>query len=247
MPLQRCRPLAFCSGDEDQAQERIYKLAKILKEKEVGSCLHTAGAGVISCIIQRDEGRTPMRHSFHWSTEKLHYEEEPLLRHLEPPLSIYLELVCSYLTPALILYFQEETIVLIDFVIHLYLTLSSLSFVLIQEKLKGYENIKYTPSRDRQWHLYTVVDKPLPIQRMFLRTLVRQPTSNEGFMGLDMVTIRSQLAMSFTSRSILRSLITALEELELHVHNATIKSDLAHMYLYILREQQIDDLVPYSK
>ncbi|XP_057502237.1 acetyl-CoA carboxylase 1-like [Actinidia eriantha] len=195
------------SGDEDQAQERIYKLAKILKEKEVGSSLRTAGVGVISCIIQRDEGRTPMRHSFHWSTEKLHYEEEPLLRHLEPPLSIYLEL----------------------------------------DKLKGYENIKYTPSRDRQWHLYTIVDKPLPIQRMFLRTLVRQPTSNEGFMGLDMVTIRSQLAMSFTSRSILRSLMTALEELELHVHNATIKSDLAHMYLYILREQQIDDLVPFSK
>ncbi|PSS17413.1 Biotin carboxylase [Actinidia chinensis var. chinensis] len=195
------------SGDEDQAQERIYKLAKILKEKEVGSCLHTAGVGVISCIIQRDEGRTPMRHSFHWSTEKLHYDEEPLFRHLEPPLSIYLEL----------------------------------------DKLKGYENIKYTPSRDRQWHLYTVVDKPLPIQRMFLRTLVRQPTSNEGFMGLDTVTIRSQLAMSFTSRSILRSLMTALEELELHVHSATIKSDLAHMYLYILREQQIDDLVPFSK
>ncbi|GFY96498.1 acetyl-CoA carboxylase 1 [Actinidia rufa] len=195
------------SGDEDQAQERIYKLAKILKEKEVGSCLHTAGVGVISCIIQRDEGRSPMRHSFHWSTEKLHYDEEPLFRHLEPPLSIYLEL----------------------------------------DKLKGYENIKYTPSRDRQWHLYTVVDKPLPIQRMFLRTLVRQPTSNEGFMGLDTVTIRSQLAMSFTSRSILRSLMTALEELELHVHNATIKSDLAHMYLYILREQQIDDLVPFSK
>ncbi|XP_058224894.1 acetyl-CoA carboxylase 1-like isoform X2 [Rhododendron vialii] len=196
------------SGDEDQAQERIHKLAKILKEKEVGSSLRTAGVGVISCIIQRDEGRTPMRHSFHWSTEKLHYEEEPLLRHLEPPLSIYLEL----------------------------------------DKLKGYENIKYTPSRDRQWHLYTVVeDKTLPIQRMFLRTLVRQPTSNEGFMGLDMGTNRSPLAMSFTARSILRSLVTAMEELELHVHNASIKSDHAHMYLYILREQQLDDLVPYSK
>ncbi|KAI8004243.1 Acetyl-CoA carboxylase 1 [Camellia lanceoleosa] len=195
------------SGDEDQAQERIHKLAKILREKEVGFSLRTAGVGVISCIIQRDEGRTPMRHSFHWSTEKLHYEEEPLLRHLEPPLSIYLEL----------------------------------------DKLKGYENIQYTPSRDRQWHLYTVLEKPLPIQRMFLRTLVRQPTSNEGFMGLDMETNRSQLPVSFTSRSILRSLKTAMEELELRVHNATIKSDHAHMYLYILQEQQIDDLMPYSK
>ncbi|KAI8013044.1 Acetyl-CoA carboxylase 1 [Camellia lanceoleosa] len=142
--------------------------------------------------------RTPMRHSFHWSAEKLHYEEEPLI------------------TP-------------------------------LGEKLKCYENIQYTPSRDRQWHLYTVVDKPLPIHRMFLRTLVRQSTSNEGFMGLDMGMNRSQLSMSFTSRSILRSLMTAMEELELHVHNATIRSDHAHMYLYILREQQINDLVPYTK
>lgn len=85
------------SGDEDQAQERVNKLAKILKEKEVSSSLRNAGVGVVSCIIQRDEGRGPMRHSFHWSAEKLYYEEEPLLRHLEPPLSIYLELVCRYL------------------------------------------------------------------------------------------------------------------------------------------------------
>lgn len=198
------------SGDEDQAQERIDKLAKILKEQEIGSSLRTAGVGVISCIIQRDEGRAPMRHSFHWSPEKLYYEEEPLLRHLEPPLSIYLEL----------------------------------------DKLKGYENIRYTPSRDRQWHLYTIVDKPIPVQRMFLRTLIRQPTINEGLMvyqGLDMGTSRTQLAMSFTSRSILRPLMSAMEELDLHVHNSTVKSDHAHMYLYILREQQIDDLVPYSK
>ncbi|XVF64733.1 hypothetical protein PTKIN_Ptkin09bG0191000 [Pterospermum kingtungense] len=198
------------SGDEDQAQERINKLAKILKDKEVGSSLHSAGVGVISCIIQRDEGRTPMRHSFHWSTEKLYYEEEPLLRHLEPPLSIYLEL----------------------------------------DKLKGYQNIQYTPSRDRQWHLYTVVDKPLPIQRMFLRTLVRQPTTDDGltaYRGLDVDMIRNQLSMSFSSRSILRSLLAAMEELELNVHNATLKSDHAHMYLCILREQQINDLVPYPK
>ncbi|KAJ6730387.1 hypothetical protein OIU85_021209 [Salix viminalis] len=198
------------SGDEDQAQERINKLAKILKEQELGSSLHSAGVGVISCIIQRDEGRVPMRHSFHWSAEKLYYAEEPLLRHLEPPLSIYLEL----------------------------------------EKLKGYENIQYTPSRDRQWHLYTVVDKPMPIRRMFLRTLVRQPTMNEGFtayQGLGMETACTQWAVSFTSRSILRSLVAAMEELELNVHNATLKSDHAHMYLCILREQKIDDLVPYPK
>lgn len=86
-----------CSGDEDQAQERINKLAKILREKAVSSSLKSAGVEVISCIIQRDEGRVPMRHSFHWSAEKLYFEEEPLLRHLEPPLSIYLELVCILL------------------------------------------------------------------------------------------------------------------------------------------------------
>ncbi|GLU16226.1 hypothetical protein SLE2022_326700 [Rubroshorea leprosula] len=198
------------SGDEDQAQERINKLAKILKEQELGSSLRSAGVGVISCIIQRDEGRTPMRHSFHWSSEKLYYEEEPLLRHLEPPLSIYLEL----------------------------------------DKLKGYENIKYTPSRDRQWHLYTVMDKPVPIQRMFLRTLVRQPTTIEGLtghQGLDVEIMRNHWAFSFTSRSILRSLMGAMEELELNMHSATVKSDHAQMYLCILREQQIDDLVPYPK
>lgn len=85
--------MVTCSGDEDQAQERIKKLAKILKEQGLASSLSSAGVGVISCIIQRDEGRAPMRHSFHWSSEKLYYEEQPLLRHLEPPLSIYLELV----------------------------------------------------------------------------------------------------------------------------------------------------------
>lgn len=84
---------------------------------------------------------------------------------------------------------------------------------------------------------------------MFLRTLVRQPTS-EGltlYQGLHAGTTQTQSTMSFTSKSILRSLMTAMEELELHVHNTTVKSDHAHMYLYILREQQIDDLVPYPK
>ncbi|KAJ0499898.1 putative ligase [Helianthus annuus] len=199
------------SGDEDQAQERVNRLAKILKDKELSSSLKNAGYEVISCIIQRDEGRGPMRHSFHWSESNRYYIEEPLLRHVEPPLSIYLEL----------------------------------------DKLKGYENLKYTPSRDKQWHMYTVEAKPLPVQRMFLRTLVRQPTkewfSPSGYHGSEVVGPRSQLTLSYTSRSILRSLVTAMEELELHVHNATVKSDHAHMYLYVLKEQQIDDLVPFSK
>ncbi|XP_068641078.1 acetyl-CoA carboxylase 1-like [Aristolochia californica] len=193
------------SGDEDQAQERVNKLAKILKDKEVVSSLRHSGVGVISCIIQRDEGRAPMRHSFYWATQKLYFEEEPLLRHLEPPLSIFLEL----------------------------------------DKLKGYENIQYTPSRDRQWHLYTVVDKP-HIQRMFLRTLLRQPNTIDGISAYQETT-ESQYDLSYTSISILRSVNNALEELELHSHNATIKSEHAHMYLCILREQQIYDLVPSSR
>lgn len=85
---------------------------------------------------------------------------------------------------------------------------------------------------------------------MFLRTLVRQPTSNEGFMSYpvsDMGTNRAQWTMSFTSRGVLRSLMAAMEELELNVHNASVKSDHAQMYLCILREQKINDLVPYPK
>nr|ASZ00202.1 acetyl-CoA carboxylase 1 [Monsonia emarginata] len=195
------------SGDEDQAQERINQLAKILEEQELCSSIRTAGVGVISCIIQRDEGHSPIRHSFNWSSEKQCFEEEPLLRHLEPPLSFYLEL----------------------------------------DKLKGYENIQYTPSQDRQWHLYTVFDKPVAMQRMFLRTLVRQPTNEIADHGLGTETTCAQPDLSFTSRSIMRSLMGAMEELELHVHIAKVKPGHAHMYLHIVREQQIDDLVPHHK
>ncbi|KAL8171437.1 hypothetical protein V2J09_023241 [Rumex salicifolius] len=195
------------SGDEDQAQERINKLAKILRDQQLSSTLREAGIRVISCIIQRDEGRSPMRHSFYWSAEKRYFDEEPLLRHLEPPLSIYLEL----------------------------------------DKLKGYENMKYTPSRDRQWHLYTVADKPYPVQRMFLRTLVRQPVSDEGYRGVEIGTVGAKGPISFTSRSILRSLTSAMEELELNAHNASLRPEHANMYLYIVKEQAIHDLVPYHR
>lgn len=85
--------LFFCvisENEEEQAQERV---DKILKEEEVRLRLCSAGVGVVSCVIQRDEERTPIRHSFHWSMEKQYYAEEPMLRHLEHPLSIYLELV----------------------------------------------------------------------------------------------------------------------------------------------------------
>jgi acetyl-CoA carboxylase / biotin carboxylase 1 len=38
-----------------------------------------------------------------------------------------------------------------------------------------------------------------------------------------------------------------MEELELNSHNTTIKYEHAHMYLYIIRKQKVDDLVPNSK
>jgi len=82
---------------------------------------------------------------------------------------------------------------------------------------------------------------------MFLRTLVRQPISNEGCTGVELATLQTQRPISFTSRSILRSLMGAMEELELNSHSATLRPDNAHMYLYIVREQQIHDLVPYNR
>ena len=70
------------------------KLTKILNDTSVANDLRAAGLKVISCIVQRDEAHMPMRHSFLWSDEKSCYDEEQILRHVEPPLSALLELVC---------------------------------------------------------------------------------------------------------------------------------------------------------
>ncbi|XP_062200626.1 acetyl-CoA carboxylase 1-like [Phragmites australis] len=203
------------SGDEDQAQERINKLSKILKDNTITSHLSGAGVKVVSCIIQRDEGRPPMRHSFQWSVDKLYYEEDPMLRHVEPPLSTFLELD--------------------------------------KVNLEGYNEVKYTPSRDRQWHIYTLIknkkDQRLNDQRMFLRTIIRQPSATNGFLSgsIDNEVGCTQASSSFTSNSILRSLIAALEEIELHAHSESVRSGHSHMYLCILREQQLLDLIPFSR
>nr|BBG67099.1 acetyl-CoA carboxylase [Gnetum ula] len=178
------------SGDEDQAQERINKIAKSLKEETLGSMLQVAGIGMISCIIQRDEGRAPMRHCFHWSSANQCYEEEPLLRHVEPPLSNLLEL----------------------------------------DKLKGYKDMQYASSRDRQWHMYTVIDKPA-IRRMFLRTLLRQPKY-----------VERDMSMSVAASNVVKSLLGVLEELELYAHNANAKSDHVHVFICVLRDQRAADL-----
>lgn len=77
---------------------------------------------------------------------------------------------------------------------------------------------------------------------------MRQPKASSNFttQGMDMVALGSE-NMSYTSRSILRSLMIAMEELELNAHNAKGKYDYAHMYLYVLQEQQIGDLMPHTK
>ena len=120
-------------------------------------------------------------------------------------------------------------------------------------KLEGYNERKYTPSRDRQWHLYTLVknseDPKSNDQRMFLRTVVRQPSVTNGFLcgSIDNEVGRAQASSSFTSKSILRSLMAALEEIELHAHNEALRSGHSHMYLCMLREQQLFDLIPFSR
>ncbi|KAI4986331.1 hypothetical protein ZWY2020_018961 [Hordeum vulgare] len=203
------------SGDEDQAQERINRLSKILEDKTTTSHLNGAGFRVVSCIIQRDEGRPPMRHSFQWSFDKLYYEEDPMLRHVEPPLSTFLELD--------------------------------------KVNLEGYSDAKYTPSRDRQWHIYTLEknnkDPRSNDQRMFLRTIVRQPSVTNGFSfgNIDNEVCRAQASSSFISNSILRSLMSALEEIELHAHNEAVRSGHSHMYMCILGEQRLFDLIPVSR
>ncbi|XP_052155792.1 acetyl-CoA carboxylase 2 [Oryza glaberrima] len=192
------------SGDD---ADRIAKLPLILKDNVTD--LHASGVKTISFIVQRDEARMTMRRTFLWSDEKLSYEEEPILRHVEPPLSALLELD--------------------------------------KLKVKGYNEMKYTPSRDRQWHIYTLrnTENPKMLHRVFFRTLVRQPSvSNKFSLGQigDMEVGSAEEPLSFISTSILRSLMTAIEELELHA----IRTGHSHMYLHVLKEQKLLDLVPVS-
>lgn len=194
---------------DDQAQHRMEKLTKILKDTSVASDLRAAGLKVISCIVQRDEARMPMRHTFLWLDEKSCYEEEQILRHVEPPLSALLELD--------------------------------------KLKVKGYNEMKYTPSRDRQWHIYTLrnTENPKMLHRVFFRTIVRQPNAGNKFTSAQVSDTEvggPEDSLSFTSNSILRSLMTAIEELELHA----IRTGHSHMYLCILKEQKLLDLIPFS-
>nr|CAL63610.1 acetyl-coenzyme A carboxylase [Alopecurus myosuroides] len=197
------------SGDNDQAQDKMDKLSFVLKQDVVMADLRAADVKVVSCIVQRDGAIMPMRRTFLLSEEKLCYEEEPILRHVEPPLSALLELD--------------------------------------KLKVKGYNEMKYTPSRDRQWHIYTLrnTENPKMLHRVFFRTLVRQPSAGNRFTSdhiTDVEVGHAEEPLSFTSSSILKSLMIAKEELELHA----IRTGHSHMYLCILKEQKLLDLVPVS-
>ena len=113
--------------------------------------------------------------------------------------------------------------------------------------MKGYNEMKYTPSRDRQWHIYTLrnTENPKMLHRVFFRTIVRQPNAGNKFTSAQVSDTEvggPEDSVSFTSNSILRSLTTAIEELELHA----IRTGHSHMYLCILKEQKLLDLIPFS-
>lgn len=113
--------------------------------------------------------------------------------------------------------------------------------------MKGYNEMKYTPSRDRQWHIYTLrnTENPKMLHRVFFRTIVRQLNADNKFASAQVSNTEVgglEESLSSTSNSILRSLMTAIEELELHA----IRTGHSHMYLCILKEQKLLDLIPFS-
>jgi acetyl-CoA carboxylase/biotin carboxylase 1 len=71
----------------------VEKLTSALSGSDLSRALLQAGVGAVSCILQRDEGRSPARHHLAWSEADSHFRELPLLRHVEPLLSDLLELV----------------------------------------------------------------------------------------------------------------------------------------------------------
>jgi acetyl-CoA carboxylase / biotin carboxylase 1 len=114
--------------------------------------------------------------------------------------------------------------------------------------VKGYNDTKYTPSRYRQWHIYTLrnTENPKMLHRVFFRTIVRHPNAGNKFTAAqigDFVEVRaSEESLSYTTNSILRSLMSAIEELELHA----IRTGYTHMYMCILKKHKILDLIAVS-
>jgi acetyl-CoA carboxylase/biotin carboxylase 1 len=88
--------------------------------------------------------------------------------------------------------------------------------------------VRYASSRDRQWHIYYVTEKPSNVRRMFLRTLLRQAKPFED---------ESEIA--HTTKNVEITLQKALEELELTSHDSNNKADHVHMFLSLLRPLEI--------
>jgi acetyl-CoA carboxylase/biotin carboxylase 1 len=99
--------------------------------------------------------------------------------------------------------------------------------------------MQYAPSRDRQWYMYSATDAKSNIRRMFLRALVRQPVSWEDSKVGGLLSESSQ-GMTLVEQSITNTLQGALDELELAAHDMNGKADHIHMYLCILRAQELE-------
>lgn len=110
-------------------------------------------------------------------------------------------------------------------------------------KLKGFTEMQYAPSRNRQWYMYNATDGKTRTRRMFLRALIRQPKPSDEN-GAHPTDSRD---ITLVKNSITQSLQGALDELELTVHDINGKADHVHMYLCILRAQKLDDLTQTSR
>ncbi len=104
--------------------------------------------------------------------------------------------------------------------------------------------MRYAPSRDRQWHMYSAIDAKTNVRRMFLRALVRQPNLKEGGNTKAVQEVRG---FSLAEDSVANALQVALDELDLAAHDTNGRADHVHMYLCILRAQELGDLAQPSR
>lgn len=102
----------------------------------------------------------------------------------------------------------------------------------------------YASSRDRQWYNYLATDPKTKVRRMFSRSVVRQSKSGEE--GTAEVTPESRGIIP-VEESVTKALQGALDELELAAHDTNGKADHVHMYLCILRAQELGDLTQASR
>lgn len=93
--------LHFRAGDlaQGSTEERISVLKSTLLDPVATGLMRHAGVTAVSCILVQPAGagKGPLRNCFHWTQERETFDEWPLLRHVEPPLSDLLELVSSYI------------------------------------------------------------------------------------------------------------------------------------------------------